>query len=222
MAVAFGFSAASCRPPTLPETATPTIATLTPSVLPDLCSNPAELMRPPGLSRESVSTYSNWIVVNQAGSLIRNVTVNPIHLQRLDDDPDLGLTLPGHIKIIYFFAGSLYRPDLQEQMHSFFSTHRLYLLARYCQEQGRPARNLLIVGLSVADALAEIKSRDADELARVLAENYIQGTRILIGDPIGRIPRELPQEILDRTLSEGLPFRVAGWYNNLNESSSGA
>lgn len=212
MAAALGVSTVGCRAPANLEPAQPAVATATTAFLPDICLTPSELLRSPSLSRESVITYPSGVVINQEGSMV-NLAVNIAHLERLDNEPALGLNFPGHIKIIYFFAGSLYRPDAEEQVNLFFQTHRRYLLARYCQEQGRRSDNLLVIALSVADASAETKSRDADELARVLAENYIQGTRILIGDPIGRIPRELPQEILDRALSEGLPFSILRWYN---------
>lgn len=212
LAAALAVSAISCRTPAGWETPRPRTTIATPAVLPDPCYSPLEELRPPGLSREAVATYPGEIVVNRAGGLIV-VAVNPLHLQRLDDDPDLGLNFPGHIKIIYFFAGSMSRPDADEQANLSFSTHRTYLLGRFCQEQGRPVPGLLLITLSVADALAEIRNRDPDQLARVLSENYIRRASRDIGDSLGRPSRELSRDVIEEALVGGLPFRIAGWYN---------
>lgn len=220
MAIALATSTVGCGGTSGSEQATPTsqIPRSARSVIPPSCGVPAEAIRPPSLaSREGVATYQGGIVVNMAGT-IANILVDVPNLIRINHDPTLGLSLPEHINVTYFFTGSLSRPDALNQIGDFYQAHKFYLSARYCQEQGAILDRFLLVAISVGDARDKVTSTNPIlprgsnawnlALERELGERYILGTRVIIDGSLHRPITRLSDTIIDRVLAAGLPFRI--------------
>lgn len=231
MAIALGVSTVACSG--APESKSVATATMTPTatpqwVIPEVCRTiDIEALRPPILDRISVATYPGNIVVNQAGSFA-DIAIEVRNLIRINTDPDLGLNSPERLNIIYFFAGSLYSPNAQTQIGAFFEAHRPYLLARYCQEQGVYAGQYLLAALSMRDVQSKVSTANPaliptsppwiSAIERMLAENYVLGSRVFIERDLNTPVKELSPDALGIALNRGLPFRIARW--NLIPSST--
>ena len=181
------------------------------------CPIASEALRPPILDRESVATYNGGIVVNQAGS-IGDLDIDIPALIRLNADPSLGLNSANAVKVTYFFAGSFSRPDAYAQAESFFTAHKFYLSARYCEEQGSQLDSVLRLYLSLGDirdetitAYPSLKFGSPDwlkQFGRKIGRSYALGTRGVISPSLVTPLPNLPNQVIEQVLDGDNPFRV--------------
>lgn len=221
LAAAVGVST-GCSTPVSPEKDKVRMIPTSPArLVPEVCSTPAEFLRPPRLGSESVVTYPGGIVVNQAGSAI-DLAIRVPSLTKINNEISLGLNFtPDTQNITYFFSGSFKRPDVREGIAEFIEQDKMYLLMRYCQEQGISSGRIRYSPISVVDELAEVIRRNPrnysaedpfwrSALAVQLAMTYVARTKANVSD-YDQIPIETPTlSVAEReTVARlGLPFSI--------------
>lgn len=221
LAAALGVST-GCGGPVSPERDKVRTTPISPArLVPEVCSTPAEFLRPPRLGSESVVTYPGGIVVNQAGSAI-DLAIRVPSLTTINNETSLGLNFTLDTQnITYFFSGSFKRPDARERIAEFIEQDRMYLLMRYCQEQGISSGRIRYSPISVVDELVEVIRRNPRKysaedpfwrsvLAVQFTMAYVARTKVNVSD-YDQIPIETPTLLAaerETVARLGLPFSI--------------
>lgn len=199
------------------------LTTPTPSrIVPQICATtPSEMFRPPQLEQESVVIYPGGILVNRAGSIL-DLSVNVPNLLRINHDPKLNLGFTQDtVNIVYLYDENFAPPGSLAKIKSQIERDKLYLIYRYCQEQGLEKGIMRFVVISVADQLTELKRRNQQKylptdsfwknaLEVELANVYVAITRARVKDS-DDLPLQAPALSADdrATLKAlDLPFRI--------------
>lgn len=220
LAAALGVST-GCGNPVGPEGSNNKQSTSGPAIMtPEVCGSPAEFLRPPTLDIESVATYPGGIIVNRAGEALDLVARVP-NLIRIKSEVSLGLNFtPDTQNITYFFSGSFKRPDARERIAEFIEQDRMYLLIRYCQEQGISSGRIRYSLISVEDELTYVIRRNRrnysarDDFWKTalevqLALSYTARTKATSFE-LNQVPLETPNLSAQERgiVVRGLPFSI--------------